>query len=584
MNEQKISRQLTFEKLWLISEKELSAREVTLSPGKNLLTGGNGTGKSRVTKHCFWALGCEVHKRVWGGWDAGTAAALFFTFEAKSYTAVRRLDRFALLAGDGKVIVATGQYKTFQEVLCSILHYDLTLMRPNSTKFSLAGFPYLAVPFYLDQDGSWGTNWNTFDNLAQFTKWPTPVFELFIGLSPNAYLVAKARRQELTAQVDEIRKELELQRRAFEKVGEALSDDAPSLDPLRFKSELRTLAATAGRVQQEQRELRTRLTALATMVARAESDLALTRNAQLAVVGDLTYLTALPAKTALTCPTCGWEHLQSFHAKLGLGTEADALGELVGELTAKLQAARERHAVMLGRLAKVETQLSSLDTDEVSSEGRVGLRSLIASYSKKTVSTALTKIENETSERLVPLERDQAVQAALVKQFEDRDRRLEVKKTFVSNVNRFMADLKTPPEERVLVGSLGRRPSTGGSEMPRSILAVHLAMLHTGYAYSDVPMLPLVVDTFQQSGQDESNLPAMINEAYKSALPGQQTIFAAETVPKLVDLDDVTVQTFTEERHFLRRSEYQAIAAAFAPWIAEMDAAAERELVERGRR
>ena len=177
-----------------------------------------------------------------------------------------------------------------------------------------------------------------------------------------------------------------------------------------------------------------------------------------------------------------------------------------------------------------------------------------------------------------------AVQAALVKQFEDRDRRLEVKKTFVSNVNRFMADLKTPPEEKVLVGSLGRRPSTGGSEMPRSILAVHLAMLHTGYAYSDVPMLPLVVDTFQQSGQDESNLPAMINEAYKSALPGQQTIFAAETVPKLVDLDDVTVQTFTEERHFLRRSEYQAIAAAFAPWIAEMDAAAERELVERGRR
>src|SRR4051794_39707599 len=137
MNEQKTSRVLTFDKLWLISERELSAREIVFSKGKNLLTGGNGTGKSRITKHCFWALGCEVLKRVWGPWDASTAAALTFTFRGRSYTAIRSHDRFGLLDGDGKFIIATGQYQRYQQVLCDLLGYELTLKRPKSEKFGL---------------------------------------------------------------------------------------------------------------------------------------------------------------------------------------------------------------------------------------------------------------------------------------------------------------------------------------------------------------------------------------------------------------------------------------------------------------
>lgn len=572
MNEPRTLRLLTFEKLWLISERELSAREIVFSPGKNLLTGGNGTGKSRVTKHCFWALGCEVHKRVWGGWDATTAAALFFNFSGRSYVAIRRNDHYGLLDSDGEFIVATGRYSKYQEALCGLLNYDLTLKRPQSNKFSLAGLPYLAVPFYLDQDGGWGTSWNTFDRLGQFEKWIDPVFSMFIGLSPNAYLVAKAKRQELTVKMNDIRKELAVQQKAFAEVSKVLADDAPpSIDPLRFKTELRSLATAAGRVQAEQRKLQEKVTQLATEVARLESDLALTRSAQTAVVGDLVYLTSLPAKKALVCPTCGWEHQNSFHARLDLGTDADALGELVGELTGKLLKARDKHSKMLGELSYVDKQLASFEQEFAPGDKRVELKELIAAYSRKSVSNALATIESSAQNHLRPLQADWEAQDLVVRRFDDKERRKQVKKAYLHNINEFMSDLKAPPEERISAGSLGKRPPTGGSEMPRSVLAVHLAMLHTSYEYSDTPILPLVVDTFQHSGQDLENLPAMINAAYKSALPGQQTIFAAETVPETVNLEGVHMHQYSEKKKFLQRDAYGALAPDFLRWLTHID-------------
>jgi len=579
MNEQKTSRVLTFETLWLISERELSAREIVFSKGKNLLTGGNGTGKSRVTKHCFWVLGCEVHKRVWGPWDASTAAALTFTYRGNSYTALRSNDRFGLLDDSGQFIVATGQYQRYQAVLCELLGYELMLKRPKSEKFSLAGVPYLAIPSYLDQDGGWGTTWNTFDRLGQFENWVQPVFEMFIGLSTNAYLVAKSKRQELTARINDIERELSHQRKAFDEVSKVLSEEAPVLDPIHFKSELRSLATSAGNIQQQQRDLREKVTKLATQVVRLESDLAMCRAAQEETVGDLVYLTELEPDRALVCPTCGWEHENSFHAKVQLGTDAHALNELVGDLTDRLKKAREKYAELKGRLALVEEQLVTFNQQTEEDSSRVELKTLIAAYSRKTVSTALMTIEGKADEKLKPLQAEKDAQDVIVKLVEDKNRRKEVKKAYVDRVNGFMNELQAPPEERVAAGKLGQRPPTGGSEMPRSVLAVHLAMLHTNFEYSDTPIFPLVVDTFQHSGQDKDNLPAMINAAYALAVPGQQTIFAAETVPDTVNLDGVEVQMFTEKRRFLQRNAYGAIAPMFARWIAHIDQQAQQELL-----
>lgn len=48
---------VVFNELWLLSERDASARQLKFHPRRNLLSGSNGTGKSRVLKHLVWALG-----------------------------------------------------------------------------------------------------------------------------------------------------------------------------------------------------------------------------------------------------------------------------------------------------------------------------------------------------------------------------------------------------------------------------------------------------------------------------------------------------------------------------------------------
>ncbi|RYF36171.1 MAG: hypothetical protein EOO38_28055, partial [Cytophagaceae bacterium] len=75
--------------LWLVSEKDESARFLTFNPRKNLLAGTNETGKSRVLKHLVWVLGTEPSTRVPGNWDANIAASVVLSIGQKRFTFLR---------------------------------------------------------------------------------------------------------------------------------------------------------------------------------------------------------------------------------------------------------------------------------------------------------------------------------------------------------------------------------------------------------------------------------------------------------------------------------------------------------------
>lgn len=67
---------VVFNELWLLSERDASARQLKFHSRRNLLAGSNGTGKSRVLKHLVWALGCDPARRAAGEFDSNVVAAL----------------------------------------------------------------------------------------------------------------------------------------------------------------------------------------------------------------------------------------------------------------------------------------------------------------------------------------------------------------------------------------------------------------------------------------------------------------------------------------------------------------------------
>ena len=177
-----MTRRVTFKTLWLVSERDRQARRLELSPTKTLLLGTNGTGKSRITKSVYWVLGCAPQKHPEAGWDPDAVGALEFTFNGAEYLAIRRGKRLGLLTGDGQVLFAEDNMSAWDHGISPFFGYHLELQRHEQGNSAQAGLEYLTLPFYIDQDGSWGVGWETYKNLKQFKNWRAPVFEAFAGL------------------------------------------------------------------------------------------------------------------------------------------------------------------------------------------------------------------------------------------------------------------------------------------------------------------------------------------------------------------------------------------------------------------
>ncbi len=551
-----MSRRVTFKTLWLVSEAERKARRQVFRTNKTLFLGGNGTGKSRLTKNMFWVFGCEPLKRDVGAWDPDTVVGLDFEYKDKNYLVLRQGKRMGLFTEDGKLLFAADNQSSWAREISPFFGYHLQFQRPNANIFSQAGPDYLTLPFYMDQDGSWGSDWDTYKSLTQFKGSAKKLaFQAFLGMRPNAYFKAKQLKDQAHGYVLEKRRELDAQRIAFHKVRGVLPKNLPSLNIKAFRAELAELGQKALKVQKQQVELQAKLLTTVNLRQKVNTELQLAVGAHKDLVADLTYLSSVPDGT-LECPTCGTIHIESFHARLQLSQDIEAMTALVAELSRTATGAQEEEAKIRSELRKIERALADLELLTHERRAQLKLEDVLAAHSKKTLDVAFEKVTSELNMSLSKLEEDKAIHAATVKQYEDRARQKEVSDYYSAQLTRLSGLLNVPKDEQISKPKPGDRGAAGGSSAARSLLAVHLAMLATNAEHGDTAMFPFVVDTPQQSGQDETNLRSMIRVLGESAGFKHQVILAVEELPSALDVSEFEIVHFDTGKGALHEKEF----------------------------
>jgi hypothetical protein len=531
-----MSRRVTYKTLWLVSARDESARKQPFSQ-KTLLLGPNGTGKSRIVKNLYWVFGCKTRKRDVGMWDPDTVAALEFTYGDHDYMVVRDGKRLGMFDANDQLIFSAENMGTWSKHLGAFFGFELKLKRPQTTTFAQAGPEYMFMPFYMDQDGSWGPGWETFEQLTQFSNWKGATFESFIGMHPNAYFQAKHLSSEIGERVNERSKELEAQRVAFKLV-------------------------------QEQVRIRWQLLGLVNSREKVQSELKLALGAYNELKGDFAYL-ADRAGEEMECPTCGTVHENSFHARILLSSDAESLGGLIMELRSQVDGLSSKEAHIRASLRSVERSIAELDLLQQERRAKLRLEDVLASQSKKTLDIAFQRVRSDLSAALKKLEAAKDKADLQVKKFEDPDRLAEVRKYFSSQVSSLSNLVDVPIDEQIGDPKPGARAQSGGSSAPRSMLAVHLAMLATNAVWGDSPLFPFVVDTVQQSGQDDHNLKKMIEVLGKAAGVHHQVLLAAERLPDSVLAGDFGAVSLTEKKACLSIATFsEAVKRLQGPLVA----------------
>jgi hypothetical protein len=562
---------VTYHELWLVSERDESARFLKFNPRKNLLVGTNETGKSRILKHLVWALGGEPSTRIAGNWDVNIAASVILSIGQRRFTFMRMgRDKRAAFDAEGKLLLATESAQTWARFFADKFEFPLKLQRHQEGAFALAGPEYALLPFYIDQEGGWGRKWGNFLRLSQFARWEPVVFESFLGLRPQRYFDAQLTRDELVFKLRELRLQAKVQATAYQHVKAMLPKSDATLDESVFAKELQQVASQVEALVDDENQVRNELFEIAQGRQELKGQLQLAARAEQDLVEDLAYLSKYPDDEQLNCPTCGQAHGLSFRAKVELASDANDAHQLFLSVRTQLEKLSKREEGLRSKLVSVTKQMESLRLSTERQPGREGIAEIIAAKSLATIEEAYGQTRQQLAELIEDLDENRGELQAELDALTDAERVKEVRAFYKAAV-KSCADRLGIARDEVASVKIGARPAMGaGSSGPRVYLAMHMAMLETNAKYGSGLRFPFIVDTPRQQGLDDPNTGRLLSAVYNHA-EVEQIFIANESVPvDWTPTQDCTVQTFTEKRHFLREEEYRKGVERLAPMVGMM--------------
>lgn len=536
-------KSLRFKKLWLVSEASRAARSIEFNPKVTLLVGKNHTGKSTLVKHIFKTLGCETKGKS-DRWDSLAISVLGFELDGIDYVVYRRANVFALKNESTGTIKVTTKYSEWSDMLANL--FDFRLMLPTHQEtLSQATPPFLFLPFYFDQDGSWQKQWNSFDKLTQFSGWSKPLTSYVTGQRPNGYYLAKFDETKAKAEASKVSHELGVVQAALARVKKALPRVSIRMDAGAFKQEIADLLRNSTQLKQEQESLRSKAFELATVKESLSTQIAMAKDALRDLEGDLKYLTESKVEPTLLCPTCGTTHENGFPIRLELVDDAATLRKIVSELESERQKVDESLAGIQGKLNRVKLKSVEIEKTLQVKKGALRLQDVVDSQSAEVVRGAFTKDMDYLKKQLAKHEELSTDLKDKVAKFDIPERTKEINAFYGERIELFASELGVQDLREDVKKKPDANITASGSALPRSLLAYQFAVLHTAKEKGDAKIFPLVVDSPNQQGQDAEHLSQMLNFIVKRTPVGQQLILAVEERPQGLTFDGTTIELTT---------------------------------------
>jgi rubrerythrin len=568
-------KSLRFKKLWLVSEASRAARSIEFNPKMTLLVGKNHTGKSTLVKHIFKTLGCETKGKS-DRWDSLAISVLRFDINGVDYLAYRRANVYALKNESTGTIKVTTKYSEWSDLLANL--FDFRLMLPtHQESLSQATPPFLFLPFYFDQDGSWQKQWNSFEKLSQFSSWAKPLTSYVTGQRPNGYYIAKFEETKAKAEATKVAHELGVVQSALVRVRKSLPRTTLRIDAGAFKQEIADLLRSSTQLNQEQESLRSKAFEQASVKESLSTQIAMAKDALRDLEGDLKYLTESKVEPTLLCPTCGTTHENGFPIRLELVDDAETLRKIIAELESERQKVDEALAGIQGKLNRVRLKSHDIEKTLQIKKGALRLQDVVDSQSSEVVRSAFAKDMDSLKRQLTKHEEVSADLKDKVSKFDLPERTKEINGFYAERIQLFASELGVQDLREDVKKKPDANITASGSALPRSLLAYQFAVLHTAKEKGDANLFPVVVDSPNQQGQDAEHLTQMMNFIVKRTPAGQQLILAVEESPIGLAFEGSTIE-LTTPFGLLEASQYEAVSEELKSLVSEVAAGVDARL------
>lgn len=513
-----------FENILILSHKDQRARIIQFHPHKNLIVGRNHTGKSSLIKTLFRTLGARPQGDL-TQWDDNTISVVGFIIDEKRFRAIHQHGQRALFNEFGDLLIATGNYEEWTEAFAKAVGFNLVLTNKQSESV-LADSRCFFLPFYINQDGSWQANWDTFTGLQQYRAPIGAILEYFSGIKPPEYYELDSKRIQSQRALEELQKEYRFLEKVRERFGKSMSLSGPKIQPENFEQEIVRLTAEVNELNRQQEKLRDNAVREQEILSNIRLQIDLATDALNTYDNDLSYLRNEP-REKLICPTCSAEHAGSFVEFLNYAEDARVLRELISRLGGDTIKLTKQYNKTQEELHQLESNYQRVTDILNTRRGELKFGDVVNSMGAESAFSAF-----EAESAALKMNIDQClseieVLTSRLKELTSAKRSKEILKIFREAYASALINLNLPLIETGKL-RLTSRPDLSGSGGPRSILAYYGALWRTCLGKYASFSIPLVIDSPNQQGQDDINLPKVLKFIANDLPTGTQIIVGTE--------------------------------------------------------
>jgi hypothetical protein len=508
----------------MLSRKDRRARHVEFHKGKNLIQGRNHTGKSSLIKTLFLTLGAKPQGQF-DKWDENTISLVEFRADGRKFRALHQAGTRALFDEDGNMLIATGDRAEWIAEFASATGFNLVLTDKNAQTIP-ADPRCFFIPFYINQDGSWQAGWETFQGLQQYKAPIGAILEYFSGIKPPEYYEAKAKKDVEQKIYDDLKKERGFLDKACERLEKSLPMHGPKLNHESFLIEIDSLTNEVTALNKQQEELREKAVRERELLSSLHLQINLADEALRGYEADAQYLRSEPRKT-LVCPTCNAEHHESFLDLLTYAEDARSLRDITVQLHKDVQTVQTKLNKTIVEVTELERHYRRISEVLETRRGNFQFSQVVESIGAEKAFLAFEE-EKSTLDREIAAhlsELDKLMDD--MNKLTDRKRSTSILKVFRKAYASALVNLNLPMVDTSKF-KLTSRPNLSGSGGPRSILAYYAAIWEVSYGETGSFFIPLVIDSPNQQGQDDINLPIVIRFLSEKLPSNAQLILGSE--------------------------------------------------------
>jgi predicted nucleic acid-binding Zn-ribbon protein len=561
-----MQKKLVLEEMLLLSLSEKRARKIAFDRSRTIVRGDNQTGKSCLVKSIYRTFGAEppLHPR----WKKADVSSLIrFTVDQVRYAILKHgsADAYSIFDDNNKLIdtfdsVTTGLAPFF----ANLLNFKIKLPDREQKQITPPS-NYLFLPFYIDQDKSWASNWSGFQRLQQLPNWRDAIINYHTGIKGNEWYQAKGEADQVKNEIKKLTDEKGVLRNVLDNLQEKLANVQFDISIESFKQEISELLKECILLNAEQLKLKARLVDLHNHRIIIDTQIKITEQALNEARRDYVYMVEELPDGGIECPTCGAEYHNAFAERFAIAQDEQKCFELLQELYAELAKVEQKIRYENGKYTGSMKEMERINGLLASRQGDISLKDLIESEGKKEIRSIFEQKITDTMNSIHDKSYALDVLTKKLEKLQDKDRQGEILDTYRQLMKTYLQELNVTSLTATSYKRIAATISESGSAKPRALTAYYFSILQIIQKYSSAAFCPIVIDAPNQQEQDDKNLQRILN-FIKTHQPEDAQLILALGKDLKVDFGGEVIELNDHEK-LLQESEYESVYSELRPFL-----------------